>query len=153
MLSSPNGYVPTPGFLYDNLRTQSRFNDPQGIYLPNHSRSIEDYQSWAKSPSGQASPTGEAPIPSAADLSNRLKAQSPTLPVHTSGGVKNLPCLVTPASHSGQRLKYVIYEYEKLIDSSEVGLNDFIRIAEGPSILMEDEVADRTRCREELPAL
>ena len=139
MLSSPQGYVPTRGFLYDNLRTQSRFNDPEGIHLPNHSRSIEDYQSWAASPaaadvsSGQATPLkGQTKqVPTQADLSARLTAQAPTLPVHTNKGVKELPCLVTPKNFSGQRLKYVIYEYEKLIDSSEVGLEDFVRIAEG----------------------
>lgn len=42
-----------------------------------------------------------------------------------------LPCLVTPKNFAGQRLKYAIYEFEQLIDSSEIGLDDFVRIATG----------------------
>ena len=122
----------------NSLRTQARFNDPSGTELPNHSRSIEAYKEWAASPSGSSTPANEKVIPpTAAEITSMLKNGSskgnvyPTLPVLTHQGVRHFPFLVTPRNYAGQRLKYVIYEYETLIDSSEIGQDDFIRIATG----------------------
>jgi len=115
----------------------------QGIYLPNHSRSIEAYQTWASSPAAEGGSGHTTPLPNtklentvpptAADITSRIGTQNeyPTLPVITQKGKKMLPCLVTPKNFAGQRLKYAIYEFEQLIDSSEIGLDDFVRIATG----------------------
>lgn len=41
-----------------------------------------------------------------------------------------LPSLVTPkSSHNGQRIRYTVLEYDPLLDSSEMGLEDWTRMA------------------------
>ena len=39
--------------------------------------------------------------------------------------------LVSPRDHLGERLRYAVLEYTKLIDSSEITQDDWIRIASG----------------------
>lgn len=50
------------------------------------------------------------------------------LPVNTSKGQIHLPSLKTPRS-SGKSVRYCIYEYENLIDSSDIGSEDWIKMA------------------------
>ncbi|BGP38398.1 hypothetical protein JCM10449v2_002330 [Rhodotorula kratochvilovae] len=52
-----------------------------------------------------------------------------TIRVETSVGPTFLPSLVTPRFAQGKRVRYAIWEYETLIDSSEIEPSDWIRIA------------------------
>lgn len=50
------------------------------------------------------------------------------MPVVTPKGTIQLPSLKTPRS-SGRAVRYCIYEYDNLIDSSDIGQDDWIRMA------------------------
>lgn len=129
MLESPEGKKTYPGFLYDNLRSQARFNDPGFSTIFSHSRDIESFREWRKASSRE---TSRAPSPlniNRAHHAPRLDNDPPaTLPVVTHRGEIKLPSLKTPRS-SGRVVSYCIYEYENLIDSSDVGFEDWIRMA------------------------
>ncbi|SCZ93091.1 BZ3500_MvSof-1268-A1-R1_Chr6-2g08455 [Microbotryum saponariae] len=122
------GYAPHAGFLASNLRSQARFHDPHQDSVFANSQSVSAYSSWlstngSKPPSGSSSP--RLPGISAPGEHDLLA----TMTVHTPEGPLNLPSLVTPRTAQGKRIRYAIYEYQKLIDSSEVELSDYIRMA------------------------
>lgn len=48
--------------------------------------------------------------------------------VSTTEGLVELPMLQTPRS-SGKAVRYCIYEYERLIDSSDIGIAEWLRMA------------------------
>ena len=129
MLESPDGKKTYPGFLYDNLRSQARFHDPARETIFSHSRNIESFREWRKASSRETS-RASSPLPAktthhAPALHNEVQA---TLPVSTHRGIINLPSLKTPRG-SGRSVCYAIYEYENLIDSSDIGFEDWIRMA------------------------
>jgi lysophospholipase len=99
--------------------------------LSSHSHSVESYHTW-QTTSGSTTPVrAQGASPASPNLPTDFPCSThPTLPVHTSIGIKNLPCLVSPRNHANQRVRYVIYEYDELIDSSEAELADFVRIAQ-----------------------
>lgn len=129
MLESPDGKKTYPGFLYDNLRSQARFHDPSFSTIFSHSRDIESFREWRKATSRENS---RAPSP----LNGSRVHHAPSLdvdtaaylPVVTHRGEVKLPSLKTPRS-SGKVVSYCIYEYENLIDSSDIGFEDWIRMA------------------------
>lgn len=65
---------------------------------------------------------------SASSVSARPSA-STTLEVATDTGPRNLPSLISPRNRTGKRIRYVILEYDPLIDSSDVGLHSWKTIA------------------------
>ncbi|ORY74287.1 asparaginase-domain-containing protein [Leucosporidium creatinivorum] len=118
------GYAPHSGFLASNLRSQSRFHDPEQDSVFANSQSVSAYSAWSLNAASKASSgtsTPAIPLPVEGDAS--------CITVQTPEGARLLPSLVTPRTAQGKRIRYAIYEYETLIDSSEVELNDWIRIA------------------------
>ncbi|GAA6034872.1 hypothetical protein JCM8097_009342 [Rhodosporidiobolus ruineniae] len=110
------GYAPHPGFL------ASWFHDPTGESVWTNSSSVAAFSSWAsRAGSGSTTPASPASLANEHDSSN--------LVVHTAAGDISLPSLVTPRFAQGKRIRYAIYEYESLIDSSEIEPADFLRIA------------------------
>ncbi|GAA5998416.1 uncharacterized protein JCM10292_001182 [Rhodotorula paludigena] len=120
--SEGGGYAPHPGFLASNLRSQARFYDPAGESVFANSESVGAFKSWSasRSRSGASTPTPPHLPPE----------QDPTaLRVETSDGHIYVHSLVTPRFAQGKRVRYAVWEYENLIDSSEIEPSDWIRIA------------------------
>ncbi|KAL4077298.1 asparaginase-domain-containing protein [Scleroderma yunnanense] len=154
MLLSPHGYVPEPFFLTETLRRQKRFHDPFEESLFSNAASVEGYRVW--STSGTSTPVAtesQNPLlhqhPTFLVRSSRPIGGIQTLgqgsgPSSTvaqdcervSEGVyqARLPCLVTPrglvsGESSNKRIRYAILEWTPLLDSSNVEMDDWVRIA------------------------
>ncbi|KAE8219139.1 hypothetical protein CF319_g7112 [Tilletia indica] len=91
--------------------------------------------SGPSSSSSSASTAGPAFGPSITVKSSAPKATSSrhSISSQMSGDgshlILNLPTLVTPRTTSGRRVSYSILEYEPLLDSSEMSLSDWTRLA------------------------
>ncbi|KAK4053465.1 hypothetical protein OIV83_001632 [Microbotryomycetes sp. JL201] len=104
-----------------------RFHDPGQDSVFANSQSVAAYSAWSQNAASRASSGANTP---AIDRSPTPIESDPTaLTVQTTEGPRLLPSLVTPRTAQGKRIRYAIHEYEKLIDSSEVELRDWIRIA------------------------
>ncbi|KAF5373722.1 hypothetical protein D9758_000729 [Tetrapyrgos nigripes] len=153
MLVGHQGYVPEPHFLTETLRSQTRFHDPLQNSLFSNSGSVQGFREW----SGRSSPSANSPIaettpqhptllvcssrPIGGSSNLRLPGQEESSRaqytcVQVSDGVyqAHLPSLVTPRSTvpgSGvtKGIRYAVLEWDPLLDSSNVEMNDWIRIA------------------------
>lgn len=155
MLFSSHGYVPEPFFLTETLRRQKRFHDPFEDSLFSNSASVEGYRVW--STSGTSTPVtpeisnlklimqhptflvrSSRPIGTVQTL--RLGQSAPPTAVQYCEKISEdvyqarLPTLVTPRStvsdQSGnKRIRYSILEWTPLQDSSNVEMDDWVRIA------------------------
>lgn len=99
-----------------------RFYDPAGESVFANSESVGAFKSWSasQSRSGASTPTPTYLPPE----------QDPTaLRVETSDGHIYVHSLATPRFAQGKRVRYAVWEYENLIDSSEIEPSDWIRIA------------------------
>lgn len=101
-----------------------RFHDPAGESVFANSSSVGAFNQWsaARSQSGTSSPA-------AAPTADANATDPHAIRVETSTGPVYLPSLVTPRFAQGKRIRYAIYEYEPLIDSSEIEPTDWINIA------------------------
>ncbi|GAA6007005.1 hypothetical protein JCM11491_001474 [Sporobolomyces phaffii] len=121
--SAEGGYAPHPGFLASNLRSQSRFHDPTGDSVFANSHSIGAFNSWSNKRSTSGSNTPDIfPLSTSKDDPSAIE-------VHTATGDVHLSSLVTPRSAHGKRIRYAVWEYDTLIDSSEISPTDWLRIA------------------------
>ncbi|KIK59542.1 hypothetical protein GYMLUDRAFT_44502 [Collybiopsis luxurians FD-317 M1] len=155
MLVGHQGLTTEPSFLTETLRSQARFHDPLQISLFSHSGSVQGYRQWSSS-SGRSSPqTGagsDARSPQLPTLCVRSSRpightglspendQNSSTPryscVKVADGVyeAHLPSLVTPRSAvpggTGSKcIRYAVLEWDPLLDSSNVEIADWIRIA------------------------
>ncbi|KAM0788513.1 hypothetical protein ACM66B_001643 [Microbotryomycetes sp. NB124-2] len=124
--SRDGGYTPHAGFLASNLRSQARFHDPGQDSVFANSQSVAAYSAWSRNAASKTSSGANTP---ALDRSATPESDPTALTVQTTEGPRLLPSLVTPRTAQGKRIRYAIHEYDKLIDSSEVELGDWIRIA------------------------
>lgn len=142
-LFGPTGYSPLPGYLSEHLRSQPRFHDPFCSALCTNSQTVDAFRSWQSSsslnsPSSLATspnhlfinhPT-DSPITEEASSTGlettRLGATQ--LKVITENGPRWLDSLVMQQSLGCPRIRYAILEYERLIDSSEIEISDYLRI-------------------------
>ncbi|KAF8559674.1 asparaginase-domain-containing protein [Imleria badia] len=154
MLVGAQGYVPEPFFLTETLASQKRFYDPLQDSLFSNAASVKGYREW--STSGRSSPSAAEtpPTSSASHPTLWVKSSRPigrvrklapvasNMPIDTIQCEKisddiyqaKLPSLVTPRSvtpgvSGGKRIRYAILEWDPLLDSSNLGINDWIRIA------------------------
>ncbi|KAI9446270.1 L-asparaginase [Lactarius indigo] len=155
MLIGERGYVPVPYFLTETLRSQARFHDPLQDTLFSHAGSVQDFKQWSSS--GRSSPisTGfSTPLstvsqqPTLLVRSSRSMDTAPSLGPLAAGprGVQprskkisdnvyeaHVPALVTPRSvitgGIGKRIRYAVLEWHPLLDSSNIEIEDWIRIA------------------------
>ncbi|CAO3703232.1 unnamed protein product [Rhizopus stolonifer] len=117
-----HGYIPLPNFLAESLSKVQRFHDPQILTNPGLSRS-----SSSDSLDSLASPTSESAEPRTfGHMKNTVKAMQPDGKVDTF----QLPSLITPVSLFGKRIRYSILEYTPLLDSCDITMADWVRIAD-----------------------
>jgi lysophospholipase len=158
MIVSSRGYVPEPYFLTDNLRSQKRFHDPLQDSLFSNAASVEGYREWSNSGKSTPINSDDFTTPGASNpptllvRSSRPIGSTGTLSPSISSQIKNvikqpecrnvadgvyetrLPSLVTPRSvvpghgHT-KRIRYAILEWNPLLDSSNMEMDDWIRIA------------------------
>ncbi|KAJ4475866.1 asparaginase-domain-containing protein [Lentinula lateritia] len=155
MLVGQQGLTTEPSFLTETLRSQTRFHDPLENSLFSHSGSVQGYRQWSFN-SGRSSPqTGVSTgayyspqLPTLLVRSSRPIGHTGLSPgqdqssVPTLTSIKiadtvyeaHLPSLVTPRSAvpggtGGKRIRYAVLEWDPLLDSSNVEMNDWIRIA------------------------
>lgn len=158
MLVGHQGYVPEPYFLTETLRSQTRFHDPFQDSLFSNAGSVQGFREWSSGrTSPQPSPNGtttlvpnssqrgrtlvvrsSCPIGHPSTLDANVDKHAPAQPRCTriSENVyeADLPALVTPPSKvpggSGSKsIRYAILEWNPLLDSSNVDIDDWVRIA------------------------
>ncbi|KAI7854181.1 asparaginase-domain-containing protein [Circinella umbellata] len=100
--TTEHGYIPLPNYFAKTLAKVERFHDPM------HSRA--------------PSPTEE-----------KRRFGSVTNTVRTTAGkeigLHEMPSLITPVSLYGKRIRYSILEYDPLLDSCNMTMDDWVRIA------------------------
>ncbi|MBW0482057.1 hypothetical protein O181_021772 [Austropuccinia psidii MF-1] len=138
MLSGEKGYSPLPGYLSEHLRSQPRFHDPASKSLCSNSRSVDAFRSWQSLVSLTSPPSSSStasslktsprsqPLSSSEDEANHSHGNQ--LKVNTETGIKWFDCLVMPECQEHAKIRYVVLEYEKLIDSSEIETWDYLKI-------------------------
>ncbi|KAI0221491.1 hypothetical protein L0F63_001653 [Massospora cicadina] len=99
------GYEPAYDYLSETLASMARFHDPDGLFEARN---------------------GRARSPHRHPRSNQAGAGTPKEPVSPTGQFR---WLVTPRSLYGKRMHYAIKEYAKLLDSSNITIKDWIRMA------------------------
>ncbi|KAI0053866.1 L-asparaginase [Auriscalpium vulgare] len=158
MLVGQHGYVPEPYFLTETLRSQTRFHDPLQDSLFSNASSVEGFRQWSIH-SGRSSPLdaqfsaspalqyqSTLPVRSSRPIGATVVAgltPSTQPPSRSDEPVSQkvaedvyeaqMPVLVTPKSVvSGgiaKRIRYAVLEWNPLLDSSNIEIEDWIRIA------------------------
>ncbi|PPQ68152.1 hypothetical protein CVT25_014078 [Psilocybe cyanescens] len=156
MLVGQQGYVPEPYFLTETLRSQTRFHDPLQDSLFSNASSVQGFREWSGRSSPQpivehANPTSEDPLgrtllvrssrpigyTNALDPNSSntfFKNQPRCVQISESVYEAHLPTLVTPRSkvpgrNLSKSIRYAILEWNPLLDSSNMDIDDWIRIA------------------------
>ncbi|KAK2466740.1 hypothetical protein APHAL10511_000998 [Amanita phalloides] len=151
MLVGHQGYVPEPHFLTETLRSQNRFHDPLQDSLFSNATTVQGFREW--NTSGRSSPMNPNNPSLMAHRTLPVRSTRPvghasTLGLNQETHIKQpvwdkvlegvyeaqLPSLVTPRSAvpGGTRnksIRYAILEWDPLMDSSNFGIDDWIRIA------------------------
>lgn len=128
-LAPSHGYVPVKNFLSGTLSASTRFHDPEalGPALGVQSNGNEKWSvmnavhvatSYPSFCGGEASPLPPKKQSNDANVINGTPFERRTL-----------PALITPKSIEGKRILYSIFEYETLLDSANMGMADWTRIA------------------------
>ncbi|KAG0252526.1 hypothetical protein DFQ27_008018 [Actinomortierella ambigua] len=150
-----HGYIPVPNYLADTLRKQTRFHDLESLNSVfgrlSRTNSATDLQSMTEN---MTSPFENHLDPATMNgfLSHKLIPPThatmngtcsgvilpPNTPVnkicvpcfeHLPRSIGKIPSLITPPSLYGKRIRYSILEYDPLLDSCNVTLNEWARIA------------------------
>ncbi|KAF8937983.1 asparaginase-domain-containing protein [Dissophora ornata] len=145
-----HGYVPVPNFLADTLSSQARFHDLPSLKtvfgrlsrtnsgvnlesLPNNN-SLNKHLDPAMNGLHHTIPPEHATINGTAAGATLL----PNTPVnkirlpcfaHLPNRQGKIPSLITPPSLYGKRIRYSILEYDPLLDSCNMTMTDWVRIA------------------------
>ncbi|KAF9116764.1 hypothetical protein BGX27_011078 [Mortierella sp. AM989] len=146
-----HGYIPVPNYLADTLSSQSRFHDLPSLNtvfgrlsrtnsgvnlnsLPNTSLNkhldpaMNGLFSHHTIPSEQATINGTT---AGATLPPNTPVNKIRLPCfeHLPNKQGKIPSLITPPSLYGKRIRYSILEYDPLLDSCNMTMTDWVRIA------------------------
>ncbi|KAL1925635.1 uncharacterized protein VTP21DRAFT_518 [Calcarisporiella thermophila] len=123
MKNTSNGYVPVPNFLAHTLSQMSRFHDPEGL-------SIFGHRSRCSS-STDLQELNQISVPTPIGLNKVRLPRKPDFHSLEDGEGREfrIPSLITPPSLFGKRIRYSILEYEPLLDSSNMTMSDWKRIA------------------------
>ncbi|KAF9328179.1 hypothetical protein BG006_008606 [Podila minutissima] len=146
-----HGYVPVPNFLAETLSKQDRFHDLPSLNTVfgrlSRSNSSTNLESLPNSPLNKhLDPAmnnlmGHHTIPpSQATLNGTASGATlaPNTPVnkiripcfsHLPNSQGKIPSLITPPSLYGKRIRYSILEYDPLLDSCNMTMTDWVRIA------------------------
>ncbi|KAF5358517.1 hypothetical protein D9756_001360 [Leucocoprinus leucothites] len=153
MLVGQQGYVPEPYFLTETLRSQDRFHDPLQESFFANATSVQGFRQWSTG-SGRSSPvasqTPMVPLESPTLLvrSTRPIGEQSLSPAKERTSMNRpkcvkvaeniyeaqLPSLVTPRSKvpgetTSKSIRYAILEWNPLLDSSNIDIQDWIRLA------------------------
>ncbi|KAI9136797.1 asparaginase-domain-containing protein [Paraphysoderma sedebokerense] len=145
--TAEHGYIPIPNYLSQVLESMTRFHDP--FFNSSESSSSTPDQSSRSCntlpthPSVAASPNVLQPelydsvsyhesfasssqlISAQAQDEEKVKRSEPTIRVSK----KTVKSLITPPSLYGKRIRYVVLEYEPLLDSANMSMSDWVKIA------------------------
>ncbi|KAG0032627.1 hypothetical protein BGZ81_010440 [Podila clonocystis] len=146
-----HGYVPVPNFLAETLSKQDRFHDLPSLNTVfgrlSRSNSSANLESLSDSPLNkhldpamnnlmghhtipptQATLNGTA---SGATLAPNTPVNKIRIPCfsHLPNSQGKIPSLITPPSLYGKRIRYSILEYDPLLDSCNMTMTDWVRIA------------------------
>ncbi|KAG0000374.1 hypothetical protein BGZ79_006016 [Entomortierella chlamydospora] len=146
-----HGYIPVPNYLADTLSSQARFHDllslntvfgrlsrtSSGVNLntlpvtslnKHLDPAMNGLHSHHTIPPEQATINGTA---SGATLPPNTPVNKIRLPcfAHLPNKQGKIPSLITPPSLYGKRIRYSILEYDPLLDSCNMTMTDWVRIA------------------------
>lgn len=145
-----HGYVPVPNFLAETLSTQARFHDLHALttVFTQRSRSnsvagLEDLPNkspnkYLDSAMNGLSHHGIPPEHATMNGTQSGYILPPNTPVnkiripcfsHLPNSQGKIPSLITPPSLYGKRIRYSILEYDPLLDSCNITMADWIRVA------------------------
>ncbi|KAK3818715.1 MAG: asparaginase-domain-containing protein [Benniella sp.] len=146
-----HGYVPVPNFLADTLSTQSRFHDLPSLNSVfgrlSRTNSVADLETLPNKslnkhldPAMNGLPTHNTIPPEHATMNGTSSGYilPPNTPVnkirvpcfsHLPNSQGKIPSLITPPSLYGKRIRYSILEYDPLLDSCNITMADWIRVA------------------------
>ncbi|KAJ3322968.1 hypothetical protein HDU76_013780, partial [Blyttiomyces sp. JEL0837] len=135
-----HGYTPVPGFLTETLKSMRRFHDS--------SLSPEDYPDRSQTNLDQTGEDSHVPITSTVNLPLRYQipdwegvkmvdaigrtqgSDEPSVFINGTPVTRvKLPAMVTPPSLYGKRIKFSVLEYDPLMDSSNMTMTDWVKIA------------------------
>ncbi|KAG0776356.1 hypothetical protein G6F22_012625 [Rhizopus arrhizus] len=113
-----HGYVPFPNYLAESLSKVQRFHDPQTL--------SESNSSIYRSSSTDSLDSLSTNVFKVKEVTNTVKA------IERDNKVKvfQLPSLITPVSLFGKRIRYSILEYTPLLDSCDITMADWVRVAD-----------------------
>ncbi|KAG1141546.1 hypothetical protein G6F37_006955 [Rhizopus arrhizus] len=113
-----HGYVPFPNYLAESLSKVQRFHDPQTL--------SESNSSIYRSSSTDSLDSLSTNVFKIKEVTNTVKA------IERDNKVKvfQLPSLITPVSLFGKRIRYSILEYTPLLDSCDITMADWVRVAD-----------------------
>ncbi|KAJ3116913.1 hypothetical protein HK100_000933 [Physocladia obscura] len=147
------GYTPAKGFLTETMKSMRRFNDPFAVLADHSLDSTAASVSWAETSPGtihyqpvnlplQYQYPSSSEAASAATLASPVRVEiekvavngsnsdGPAVVINGTPVVRSrLPVLVTPRSLYGKRVKYSVLEYDPLMDSSNMTMKDWVKIA------------------------
>ncbi|KAG0233471.1 hypothetical protein BGW42_007428 [Actinomortierella wolfii] len=148
-----HGYVPVPNYLADTLSKQSRFHDLESLNSVfgrlSRTSSATDLQSLTDmkppndkhlDPSMNGFKSHKLIPPTHATMNGTCSGVTlpPNTPVnkiclpcfsHLPRSIGKIPSLITPPSLYGKRIRYSILEYDPLLDSCNVTMREWARIA------------------------
>ncbi|KAI8817717.1 asparaginase-domain-containing protein [Fimicolochytrium jonesii] len=124
-----HGYRPEPGYLSKTLAQMVRFHDPIGFAAQTSGRGGNLDSEASQYPLTNAVnvplrlPRADGKVSASGDHANHpIINGTPVVRVRK-------PALITPPSLYGKRIRYSILEYEPLLDSSNMVMNDWVKIA------------------------
>ncbi|KAG0164218.1 hypothetical protein DFQ28_000912 [Apophysomyces sp. BC1034] len=115
-----HGYIPLPNYLAQSLAKVERFHDSrssQGLNGRSRSSSSDSLDSLQSEPKDEPSKFGR--------ITNTVRITD----CDKETNIVQLPSLITPVSLYGKRIRYSILEYEPLLDSCNMTMSDWVRIA------------------------
>ncbi|KAI8364501.1 asparaginase-domain-containing protein [Choanephora cucurbitarum] len=118
-----HGYIPLPNYFAESLSKVRRFHDPQSdsdkpvLSRSSSHDSLDSLNISDKNPFDFGSVT------------NTVKAIEQEGPDKGKTKTFQLPSLITPVSLFGKRIRYSILEYVPLLDSCDITMSDWARIA------------------------
>ncbi|TPX67877.1 hypothetical protein SpCBS45565_g03482 [Spizellomyces sp. 'palustris'] len=124
-----HGYLPVPGYLSQTLASMTRFHDPTGFAEHAQETGIADKEA------------NRFPLTNAVNIPLRLADNGRHAKVNNGRGAPHTvingtpvvrvrkPALITPPSLYGKRIRYSILEYDPLLDSSNMTMTDWVKIA------------------------
>ncbi|KAI8372952.1 asparaginase-domain-containing protein [Radiomyces spectabilis] len=121
-----HGYIPLPNYLAQSLSRVQRFHDPSNPHgFSNRSRSSSHDSLESLSSREQYIQECDR----FGTVTNTVRAVNQEDPEKKDILTFHLPSLITPVSLYGKRIRYSVLEYEPLLDSSNMTMSDWVRIA------------------------